>query len=189
MRARKGDWSQTFTGKRFYALDPRADDICIEDIAHALSLICRFGGHSSEFYSVAQHSILVAEVVQGTERDPNLGWDRLATRAGLLHDAAEAYVGDMVRPLKRSMHEFVAAEDRIFMMIAGKFGIPPFHLGCVKIADEVLLATEARDLMGGSSADKWSLEADPLDERIIPISPADAEKLFLKRFYALEDKP
>src|SRR5690242_11754504 len=88
---RRGDWMQTYTGRRFWPLDPRVDDIDIGDIAHHLSLVCRFAGACREFYSVAQHCVGVSYVC-----DPK---DALW---GLLHDAAEAYVGDMVRPLKRS---------------------------------------------------------------------------------------
>jgi len=87
MAARIGDWIQTYTGKRFWPLDPRPEDVDILDIAHSLSLLCRFTGHTSSFYSVSQHSILVAQEVP----------KRLRLWA-LFHDAAEAYIGDIARP-------------------------------------------------------------------------------------------
>jgi hypothetical protein len=90
-RDRRGDWMQTFTGRAFYPLDPRPEDIDPVDIAHALSLICRYGGHSSRFYSVAEHCVLMSHAVA----PEHALW-------ALLHDATEAYLGDMIRPLKRS---------------------------------------------------------------------------------------
>ena len=91
MAARKGDWIQTFTGRAFYVLDPRPEDVDIEDIAHALSMQCRFAGHCREFYSVAQHSVTASWLVPPEDAL----W-------GLLHDAAEAYVVDLPRPIKRA---------------------------------------------------------------------------------------
>jgi len=90
----RGPWMETFTGKRFYPLDPRCEDISIFDIAHALSNICRFGGHCKHYYSVAQHCIVGSDWIFKDRQS-----DRLAMLF-LIHDAAEAYIGDMVRPLK-----------------------------------------------------------------------------------------
>src|SRR5688572_18527016 len=89
---RVGDWILTATGRSFWPLDPRADEICIDDIAQALAKVCRFGGHCCDFYSVAQHSVLVAHLVERSH-------PQLALHA-LLHDAAEAYLGDFTQPLK-----------------------------------------------------------------------------------------
>jgi len=95
-------WFLTASGKRFWPLDPRPEDICIEDIAHALSHICRFGGHVREPYSVAQHSVIVSMIVKPEN-----------ALYGLLHDAAEAYAGDMVRPLKRGMPAYRSIESAV----------------------------------------------------------------------------
>jgi hypothetical protein len=92
---RKGDWIQTFTGKQFWPLDPRPDEVYIEDIAHALGNICRFNGHCLRFYSVAEHCFHVSHKVV-----PGLAL------MGLLHDAAEAYVCDVVRPVKPYLKEY-----------------------------------------------------------------------------------
>jgi uncharacterized protein len=90
MSTRTGDWIQTYTGKQFWPLSPLPEDIVIEDIAHALSMQCRFGGHVRTFYSVAQHSVHVSLLVE-----PQYAlW-------GLLHDAAEAYLVDLPRPIKK----------------------------------------------------------------------------------------
>ena len=110
---RVGDWIQTYTGKQFWPIDPRACEITIEDIAHALSLQCRFSGHCREFYSVAQHSCLVSSYCI----DEDAGW-------GLLHDAAEAYLVDLPRPIKRFSSlgvEYRKAEERVMAAVNEAF--------------------------------------------------------------------
>lgn len=178
---RIGGWIQTFGGKQFWPLDPQPEDFCIEDIAQALSNVCRFGGHCRSFYSVAQHSVLVAHMAEKEAASRGLIAKRFAL-AGLLHDAAEAYVGDMVRPLKYEIPAFRALEKRLEECIAVRFGvlfpIPPI----VKTADEILLATECRDLMGTPPA-KWTLDAKPADNlKIVPLPPVLARELFLACF-------
>lgn len=139
---RRGDWFQTYTGQKFWPLDPDAMSVSIEDIAHALSLICRYGGHCREFYCVAQHSVIVRSLVSGK-----------FARPALLHDAAEAYIGDMVRPLKRQpeMLAYRDAEDLILSAIRVRFNISPWlwedAQAEVKKADNVALITEKRDLL------------------------------------------
>ena len=109
----RGDWMQTYTGVRFYPMDPRPEELDIRDIAHALSLICRYGGHVDRFYSVAEHCVLMSQCVP----EEHALW-------ALLHDASEAYVGDMVRPLKRQLPEYEAAEGRVIAAIVERVGLP-----------------------------------------------------------------
>lgn len=85
-------WIQTFSGRQFFPLEPRVEDVCIEDIAHGLSNLCRYAGHCECFYSVAQHCLLVSRVVP-----------REHALRGLLHDASEAYLIDVPRPIKHSI--------------------------------------------------------------------------------------
>lgn len=209
----RGPWMQTYTGRAFYLLDPRAEDVALEDIAHALSQICRFTGHCAEPYSVAEHSVrvsLVTEELVGYEatwpgQDAPLGaWRREHARAGLLHDAAEAYVGDVAAPLKAAMRVVAEAtgagrtafdliEERVEGAVRKRFGVTnrPFSIDHallwtnVKAADLILLATEARDLMGERP---WIWDSianvEPLEGRIIPW-PATAEREFLARAAAL----
>lgn len=122
---------RTYTGKIFdlAAIDP--DVICIEDIAHALGQTTRFGGHLNKFYSVAQHSVLVSELVPKEHK-----------KAALLHDASEAYLGDMPSPFKKLMPEYKAIETELMHIIADKFDFQyPLH-PVIKEADELLLAKE-----------------------------------------------
>src|SRR5579862_5085028 len=92
-------WIQTYTGRKFWPLDPRSWDVCLEDVAHALAVKCRYGGHCRGFYSVAQHSVLVSQLLAEWKADI---W---TVRWGLLHDANEAYSADVVRPIKNTMRD------------------------------------------------------------------------------------
>lgn len=185
MRERFGTWQQTFTGVQFWPCDPRPEEVCIEDIAHALSLQCRFAGHCREPYSVAQHSVLVASWIWGETNG-----DRIAALAGLLHDAAEAYCVDVPRPLKPFLEGYKNIEQGIAAAIAERFGLRAdvFEHPIVKRADEVLLMTEKRDLLGPSPA-PWTfaqgVDVKPLFKVIEPWSWRDAEERFLDRFAVL----
>lgn len=165
----------TFSGNRFYPLEPRIDRVAIEDIAHGLAYQCRFNGQTREFYSVAQHSLVVASLVP-----PHL---RLAA---LLHDGAEAYLGDMVKPLKVLLPAFAAIEDQVSAIIAAAFDIDFSNYEPIKRADLIALATEKRDLMP-HSVERWAYLDDirPLPERISTMSPGDAKQEFLREFARL----
>jgi hypothetical protein len=170
---RTGDWIQTYTGNQFYPLDPRPEDINILDIAHALSNQCRFSGHCKHFYSVAQHSVLVSRYVP-TEYAL---W-------GLLHDASEAYLVDLPRPLKNHSklgYEYKLAESNLMLVIAECFGLTVDIPEIVMQTDLSLLMTEAKCLMGTPPAD-WMIDAEPLDIPIDPWEPHDAEIMFLARW-------
>jgi 5'-nucleotidase len=173
---RAGDWMLTYTGLQFYPLDARIEDVCIEDIAHALANTCRFGGHCSGFYSVAKHSLLVARILP-TE----------LKLQGLLHDATEAYIGDMVRPLKSFMPDYREVEDKLWRVIAEKFGLPETLDKAVKHADNVILMTEKRDLLKPSIY-SWGPELEvivPAEFTITPDSPMNMARVFLAAFAAL----
>lgn len=178
MNDRKGDWMQTASGRRFWPLDPRADEIDIGDIAHALSNQCRFAGHCHEFYSVAQHSVLVARWLE--EHAPPYALH------GLLHDAAEAYLVDLPRPVKRQpeMEPYRNAEHAIERVIAERFGLVWPWPEIVKRADDVLLATEARDLMA-RPVNAWAPMPAPWGNRIEPWIPTMARAKFLASFQRL----
>lgn len=169
---RRGGWIQTYTGRVFWPLDPHPKDFCIEDIAHALSRICRFAGHTKRFYSVAQHSVFVA---------------RRCGFVGLMHDFPEAYIGDMARPLKDFMPSFKTVEKRVWQAGAAAFGLPMNIPRWAKWIDNLALVTERRDLLLPTPY-LWheSLEAITPDESvIIPLPPAAAERAFLAAYYVL----
>jgi 5'-deoxynucleotidase YfbR-like HD superfamily hydrolase len=169
-------WIQTFRGLTFNLLEPREDDICIDDIAHALSNQCRFTGHTRFFYSVADHSTQVSQLVP-----PQFAmW-------GLLHDASEAYIADMSRPLKHGTplgKIYKQVEEKVMRVVCQKFGLEWPEPPEVKVADNIMLLTEQRDLLG-RQAKPWVDKATPLPYRIKPLTPEEAEHEFLDRFYAL----
>jgi len=173
---RIGNWFQTYTGKACWLMDPRPDEICIEDIAHALALQCRFNGHVTVFYSVAQHSVFVSEIVP-----------KPFALAGLMHDATEAYLGDMVKPLKWSMPAYRTAEKVFWRVIAAKFGLHEKVDPAVKVADLVALATERRDLMSAPPL-RWpidELQIEPHPNPLNPLASHLAEQFFLDRYREL----
>ena len=171
---RNGAWIQTVTGKQFWPMDAQPEDVDIEDIAHALSLLCRFNGHCKQFYSVAEHSIHVSRVVSNEN----------AAR-GLLHDAAEAYLSDIPQPVKRELTLFHEFEERLLEVIAERFGLPKKMPSEVKQVDMVMLATEKEALMGKEPA-PWNGLPEPLDPTMIQAwGPAEAKQEFLKRFHEL----
>jgi uncharacterized protein len=139
-------WILTRSGRKFDLGNPTADMVEPSDIAHSLSMQCRFNGHTSSFYSVAQHCYLVADLVPAEHQ-----------LHALLHDATEAYVGDLVRPLKEGMYlyygsigaacVYAATEERVWQAICQRFDLDPILPASVKHADLVALATEKRDLM------------------------------------------
>jgi 5'-nucleotidase len=167
------DWIQTFSGAKFQPGAPRPEDFNIADIAHSLSLLCRFNGHCRRFYSVAEHSVRVS----GHCPPRHALW-------GLLHDLGEAYLGDMPRPIKLGFPAFEEAELRLVRVACEVFGLPWPMPAEVKQADDALLATEMRDLMAPPPED-WKLREAPLAGRIEPWSAEEAELAFLARYREL----
>ena len=171
MSERNGGWMQTYSGFQFWPIDPRPEEIHVIDIAHSLANQCRYAGHCRTFYSVAQHSVLVSRIVPAE-----------FALWGLLHDAAEAYLVDLPRPLKRHSilgTEYRIVENRLMEAVAVRFGLDPQEPWCVHVADDRALMTEKRDLMPGIF--KWTETAEPLDEVIVPLLPVEAEGEFLAR--------
>jgi len=166
----RGDWMQTYTGRAFYPMDPDPIDIDPLDIAHALSMLCRYNGHVDRFYSVAEHCILMSNAVPAKDAL----W-------ALLHDATEAYVGDMIRPLKRFMPEYRTVEDRLMEAIASRFGLTGTMPASVKDADNRILLTERAALLSVSPA-PWGFGLEDLDPLPVFISgwePGVAQSYYL----------
>ncbi|ABK43796.1 conserved hypothetical protein [Magnetococcus marinus MC-1] len=171
---RLGSWIQTFAGKQFWPMDARPGEVDIQDIAHALSMLCRFNGHCNRFYSVAEHSVHLSRVVE----PQHALW-------GLLHDAAEAYVSDVPRPVKQHVEQFKEIESQLMAVVADCFGLHPEQPREVKKADMQLLATEKVALMKPEPA-PWPGLVQGLDGvEIHGWSPSEAKQAFLDRFAEL----
>jgi hypothetical protein len=165
----------TFSGLRFWPLAPNPEKILIADIAHALAHQCRFGGHASKFYSVAEHSVHVSRLCPAQDAL----WD-------LLHDASEAYLVDLPRPLKR-LPEFAPyreAERRLQRAVAERFGLAPEQPASVMAADDTMLWIEAHSLLGSMPVEAIR-DTRPPFEITNPLLPVEAERLFLSRFREL----
>lgn len=175
-------WIQTYTGRKVFPLDLTPDQICIEDIAHSLAGINRYLAHTRSYISVAQHSVLVSLSVPVEDAL----W-------GLLHDAHEAYLGDIVRPLKgvlmvhnQTLLSFSALERMASESVAQRFGLPWPPPDSVQHNDDVLMATEVRDLMG-QPVDNWTDHLpDPLSRTIRAWDPMESKTMFLRRFEELK---
>lgn len=174
---------ETYTGRTFCPLSPVAEEINVQDIAHALANQGRFSGHTRFRYSVAEHSVRVAEALCKSGPAVQL-W-------GLLHDASEAYLVDLPTPLKvhTSLKDaYARAERRLMRAICRRFGLPLEEPQAVRLYDAVLLATEVRDLMHGDR-NYWSkIHAEALPGRIRPWGPDVAEYEFLRLFELLGGK-
>ena len=162
-------WTQTYTGKKFFPLKPSTDDVSIIDIARALSMQCRFNGHVKRFYSVAEHSVLVSRIVEADYdvmargKHPYEGEDYRRANlclAALLHDGSEAYLGDMVRPLKvlPELAQFRAIDNDVQVVIDGTFldFVPDWGRDLIKQADNDILGSEAEWLLVGGPHADWA---------------------------------
>lgn len=186
--ADRGRSIQTFSGPMFWPLDPRADEVRIEDIAHSLSMQARYNGHGARFYSVAEHSIHISIAAQTRSAERGAGAEEAAEAGlcGLLHDGSEAYVSDVVTPVKRMVPAFESFEDKIAAAIAERFGLVLPMPAIVHELDKRIVADERAALMKPGFA-TWhdAAPVEPLGIRIACLSPAVAEALFLARYREL----
>lgn len=174
MTPRTGDWMQTFTGRQFWPLDPRPDEIFIEDIAHALSMQCRYAGHCIEFYCTAQHSVLLAEAVC------RAGGTLDEQRWALMHDAPEAYLVDVPRPVKPYLTGYRDFEDAIMAVICTRFGLSPVMPALVHEFDGRIIGDERANLRPCVAA--WYTDHEPLGIAIEPWAPRGSKAAFLAVF-------
>lgn len=170
----------TRSGQYFDFNEPERYSIVIEDIAHGLSNCCRFVGQCRTFYSVAQHSVLVSHIVAEEH-----------ALAALMHDAAEAFLGDVSRPLKRLLPDYRRIEERVEQALFAKMGIPYPLAKEVKIADGQMLRVEQTALMP-PHADSWDCDEHPWPQGIIlnvktALCPEEAFHAFMERYVDLTE--
>lgn len=179
---------QTKEGHFFDPVTSVISEVDVEDVAHALSNLCRYAGHCRKFYSVAEHSVLVSRII--AEHWPD---DHEAIRAGLLHDATEAYVIDLPTPIKILNPDYNRLEEKVMWQIAEALSVNwnPRTIKRVKEADHQALATEVPLLF--DSLERWDSirGVTPLTSLVapqFPLDPASAKKLFMREFIKLEKK-
>lgn len=175
---RKGDWMQVHSGRQFWPLDPRVDEIDIADIAHALGMACRYAGHVLQFYSVAEHSVHICRWLHEHHEPTEV------QLAGLLHDAPEAYLVDVPRPVKPHLSEYSKFETRLWYAVTARFNISAHIPHVVKFADESILADEMAQNMAPCHV-PWSLRHGPLGIQLQYWSPSRAKAEFLLEFERL----
>lgn len=171
-------YTLTRSGRKFNFLDPESHNYHAKDIAHHLALICRYGGACQFHYSVAQHSVLMAEAAYAMSGDPILALDCL------LHDASEAYIGDMKKPIKMQIPKFEEIEQRIDNAIRVHFNkykvlVPLKQTPECKYLDMAIFLAEWPVLMGHEDAQNWYPDVDPLNVVIERWSPEFAAERFL----------
>jgi hypothetical protein len=162
------------SGGFFDFIDIENSTYTVEDIAHNLSHICRYTGAVEQFYSVAQHSVIVSHCVPPEH-----------ALSGLMHDASEAFMSDLNSPLKALMKPYKALEKKVEKEIFGRLNLPFPMKSSVKVADVAVFMAENRDLRGIHS-EVGDIEA--YDKRIVPWTAAKSKKEFLKRYNELTEK-
>jgi hypothetical protein len=174
-------WIQTAGGGIFHILDPRQNEILITDIGHALSMMCRFTGHVRRFYSVAEHSVLASRIVP----QEDALW-------ALLHDASEAYIADLNRPLKHYTAvgpTYMGVEEKIMKAVCLKFHLSETQPESVHKADTMMLYAEKEQLMPAKEwGTKWSEDQVAADVEVRCWAPDVAKTMFMHRFYQLTEQ-
>jgi hypothetical protein len=151
-RLRAQLWGETRTGRRYHPFAMTPEMVCLDDVVHSLSHTCRFNGHSRRFYSIAQHSMMVADLVEKELQRPGLRWP------ALMHDAPEAYAQDMIAPIRRGMPEYNAFYQNVERQVYFALGIHTTkeEQDLIRQADLLALAIEAEDLFS-SRGESWDL--------------------------------
>lgn len=187
-------WQRMLSGRRLDLLDPRPEDVSIEDIAHGLARVARWNGQTlgPHIFSVAQHSLLVEAVFSATEARH----DPAKALVALLHDAAEYVVGDLISPFKAALgQEYKAVEERVLAAVHARFGLTEAAFAAasnIKAADRAAARLEATVLAGFAEAEATLFFGSPdpvaatLQHRLGPLQADEASALFLQRFDALE---
>lgn len=170
----KGPTIRLASGAEFDFLDPWGSEFTVEDIAGAIGMICRYAGHCRRFYSVAEHSLLVSREAVGFELE------------ALMHDAAEAFLGDVTRPLKQLLPRYKEIEREVEAAVFSRFGIPRLGAAAVKAADLRVLAAEQRQIMP-TGTDDWAAAAGvtPAAVTVEFLPPDVAGEAFLGRYRQL----
>tara|TARA_R110002153_G_scaffold58217_2_gene159660 strand:+ start:2249 stop:2779 length:531 start_codon:yes stop_codon:yes gene_type:complete len=172
------DFTHTFSGKHLTFLDPKEDQIVLEDIANSLSKNCRYCGAVNKFYSVAEHSVLIAEKVLA------LGGDKQEALGALMHDASEAYLSDIPRPIKPHLVGYQEMEDRLSKVIFSKFKLEPITERVLHL-DYNIVADEAKVLF--NNVPEWVSHYEEIGVEVLGLGYEESSALFLETYYKLTE--
>jgi hypothetical protein len=175
------DKMNTYSGMQFNPMEIEEKDVCIEDIAHALSLLCRGGGHLKYFYSVGQHSINCANEALARR------WSKKVILGCLLHDASEAYISDIIRPVKKHLINYLEIEEMIMNVIFQKFGLSNFteqEKKQIKQIDDEMLEHELHVLLNNNKPKPIHLIISEPNFQLE--SAENIEQRFINLFYQIE---
>lgn len=170
---------ETFTNKQYYFLDPKPEQVCIEDIAQALSMNCRYSGHVKEFYSVAEHSCIISDMVLDLTGNSQLALD------ALLHDASEAYLTDIPRPIKQHIKNYKDIELISEKCIQKALGCNSMN-GLIKHIDMHIVRDEAEQLF--QSVPFWVYDYESVGVTVNCLTPKQAKIEFMKRYEDIKEK-
>lgn len=174
--SRYGSFMQTYTGRKFWSMDPRADEVFIEDIAHSLAMQSRYAGHCVRFYSVAEHCVLMAR---------KLRWEGVEVALwALLHDSSEAYLVDVPRPVKPYLAGYKDAEAKVMAAVCDRYGLPREMPEIVHDADNRIIGDELVNLVPMEWHARYN---EPLGVSLKYWSPERAKDEFMATFDALMD--
>ena len=173
----KGPTILLYSGNYFSFERPQDCHWELEDIAHGLAMTCRFAGQARRYYSVAEHSVYVSQLVP-----PELAWD------ALMHDAAEAFICDMAKPLKVMLPDYKVVEQRVEKAIAERYRLIDPMPREIKLADIQMLRAEQVQIMRNNDDWEWTFDVPEPDIRIAALGPYEAKALFLDRAAALRAK-
>lgn len=181
----RGHWMQTITGRAFYPMSPRVEDIDPTDIAHALGMQCRYNGHVKRFYSVAEHCALMSDWALANLGETDQEARRFAL-AALLHDATEAYIGDMVRPLKLHMPAFRAIDDELVALVYRRFGLVFDTVPTEVTVIDARILLDEREVLLTAPPQSWGLgDLQPLGVKVKCWAPETAKWEYLARLREL----
>jgi len=175
----RGTWMQVGEGRIFYPLDPRPEEVFIDDIGMALSRLIRYNGLSDTWITVAQHSVQCEYMIY---KDGGTFEDRLAM---LMHDAAEAYIGDMIRPLKCMFPEFKKIEANIYAAIEEALGLPTMDEKTIKHYDNLAWAWEKRDFYPSSRDWPYTPDLPAYLPTMRQWSHSKSRKMFMQTWWHL----
>lgn len=179
-----GGWIQVYSGATFFPLDPNPDVLTLDDVAIPLSRMCRYGGHCLQFYSVAEHCVLMARHLRAA------GYDDARCLQALMHDASEAFIADIVRPVKGKLAGYKDAEERLMRALSPRFGFDWPMTPVVRDLDASMIAVErpANMLMTGVPDDLWGVTVPAPTNPKIELqfwNPDQAAAEFFAEFFAL----